>query len=162
MAKHKRNKRYAPKYDSNNGNAARVLQLLQSVDNSMPIPPLRMTDLGIAFWAAFHQMLHGSAREEDWTTVTVSLNVALILAEKIFQNDHVPYIVKALDGAMRSKLRAKGLNVWRYDGTAICAIREALEIHDEQIKIATQAEIHAAFNEVLRRRLTGHVYPEAA
>lgn len=162
MAKNKRNKRYTPKFESTHGNAIRVLQLLEAIEDAKPIAPLRMTELGIAFWAAFHQMLHGAAKEEDWTTVTVSLNMALILAERVFKNDHVPYIVKALDGAMRSKLRAQGLGVWRYDGAAIGAIREALEIHDEQIQLATQAEIRAAFVEVLRRRAAGNVYQEAA
>lgn len=162
MAKNKRSKRYVPKFDSNSGNANRVLQMLGAVEAARPIAPLQMTELGIAFWAAFHQMLHGAAKEDDWTTVTVSLNMALILSEKVFANSHAPYIVKALDGAMRAKLRAAGLNVWRYDGAAICAIREALEIHDEQIQLATQGEIHAAFTEVNRRIAAGHVYRAAA
>lgn len=162
MAKHKRNKRYTPKRISAAGGAIRVLRLLESIEDQQPIAPLAMTELGIAYWAAFHQMLHGEAREEDWTMVTVALNTALILSEEVFNNDHEPYIVKALEGAMRAKMRANGLNVWRYDGAAIGAIREALEIHDEQVALATKGEIRAAFNEVNRRIADGHVYQEAA
>lgn len=162
MASKKRNKRYTPRLASNSGNANRIFQLLAAVEDKQVIDPLAMTELGIAYWAAFHQMLHGAAREEDWTMVTVALNTALILCEQGFGQEWESYIVKALDGAMRAKIRAQGLSVWRYDGNAICAIREALEMHDLQVEHATKGEIRAAFDEVKRRINDGHVYQEAA
>ncbi|GGI16394.1 hypothetical protein [Oxalicibacterium faecigallinarum] len=162
MASKKRTKRYTPRRAHTTGNANRIFQLLGRVEDQKLLDPMDMTDLGIAYWAAFHQMLHGQAREEDWTMVTVALNTALILCEQGFGADWVDTINVALEGAWRSKLRADGLGVWRYDGNAICAIREALEMHDLQVEHANKGEIRAAFDEVRRRAVAGHVFAEAA
>lgn len=163
MAKHKRNKRYTPRLASSTGNANRIFQLLAAVEDREPLDPHAMTDLGIAYWVAYHMMLNAEKpTEEHWTMITVTLNAALILCERGFEKDGEPYIVKAMDGAMRAKMRAKGLGVWRYDGNAIAAIREALEIHDEQVEAVTKGDIRAAFIEVKRRINEGNAYQEAA
>lgn len=153
---------YRPRENSFNGGIRAIARIHGAREIALPLDPHAMTDLGIAYWAAFHQMLHGSAREEDWAMVTCSLNVAMVLCEQGFGAEYEPYLVKALDGAFRSKVRADGLKVWRYDGEGINAIREALEVHDEQVKLATKGELRAAMQEVLHRIETGNVYQQAA
>jgi len=94
--------------------------------------------------------------------VVCSLNVALALSERGIGAEYQPYMIKALDGAFRAKVRAAGGKAWRYDGEAISAIREALEIHDEQIKLATREQLRNALREVHRRTADGNVYEAAA
>ena len=161
LQQRRRNKQHTPRPISFNGGLFAIAKLHDERESKLPLDPHAMTDLGIAYWAAFHQMLHGKAREEDWTMVVCSLNVALILCEQGFGREYEPYLVKALDGSFRCKMRADGLKVWRYDGEAINAIREALEVHDEQVKLATKGELRDALLEVLRRIESGNVYEKS-
>lgn len=158
----RRNKRYTPRQASFNGGLSVINKIHAAAEDARPIDPHAMTDLGIAYWAAFHQMLHGQSREEDWTMIVVALNVALILCERGFGAEYTPYIIKAQTGAFITFQRAQGLGVWRFDGNTICAVREALEVHDEQVKLATKGELRDALIEVRRRVTEGHVFQEAA
>ena len=47
------------------------------------------------------------------------------------------------------------------DGDGIAALRVALAIHDEQVRIAERSEIRQAINEVYRRVQSGDTYAEA-
>lgn len=158
MATKKRTKRHTHRRAYGDESATRILQLLNLAKTQQTIDPLRMTDLGIAYWASFHKQLHGDATAHDWAVISTSLNAALILAEKVFANAHAPYIVDALNAAWRMKKRGDDLGAWRFDGPGINAVREALEIHDEQLQQATQAEINASFAEVRRRGAAGYAY----
>lgn len=164
MSRHptRRLKRYASRPIASLGAIGYIADLHAAMDDKLPIDPHAMTDLGIAYWVAFAAMVRGESREEDWAMVALSLNVTLILCERGFGKEYEPYIVAALEGAIRSKLRAKQLHVWRYDGNAICAIREALEVHDEQVKLASKADLREALTEVHARVAQGNVYREAA
>jgi hypothetical protein len=123
-----------------------------------PIEDENLTDLGIAYWMAFREMVMGKSSESIWSVVTCSLNIALILCERGIGEEFKPYVIKALDGAFRAKVRADSTKTWRYDGEAISAIRQALEAHDEQIKLATKQQMREALNEVHRRVTAGNVY----
>jgi hypothetical protein len=116
------------------------------------------TDLNIAYWLSMSAMLTGESSEQHWCTVVCSLNISLILAERGLGADYVPYIGKALDGAFRAKLRAKKTGIWRFDGEAITDIRTALEVHDEQVKVATKFQMRQSLLEVRRRIDEERVY----
>jgi hypothetical protein len=160
--KKKRDKQHKPRPVSPVGGLGLIAAMHAQASGQQPIIGADRTDLSVAYWLAFDAMTRGQSNEENWSIVTVSLNVSLILSEQGFGNEYEPYIIKALEGAFRAKVRAGRTGSWRYDGDAINAIREAFEIHDEQIKIATKDEMRSALNEVYRRINEGFVYQEAA
>lgn len=127
-----------------------------------PMTEDQARDLGIAYHVALECMLRGTGDEESWSTVTCSLNIALVLAERGIGAEYEPTLVRALDGAFRAKLRAQRTARWAYDGDAINDIREAFALHDEQMKVALVGEVRAALREVHRRIDAGNVYREAA
>jgi hypothetical protein len=155
-------KRYVPRPINPNGGLGIIAAFNVAIEDNQPLDPHAMTDLGIAYWASFHVLLHGRSLEENWCTLVCALNVALVLAERGHGKEFEPYIITALDGAFRCKMRADRLHVWRLDGAAITAIREALEVHDEQVQLATKEDLRLALQEVRDRINGGNVYQEAA
>jgi hypothetical protein len=155
----RRNKRYIPRNVHPAGGIG-VINCMR--EDTKPIDAHAMTDLGIAYWAAFHQMVHGKSREEDWSVIVVALNIALILSERGIGPEWEAHIVKALDGAFVSYQRAQNLHAWRFDGPALSNVREALEIHDEQVAVATKEDLRLALIEVNNRIAAGNVYRIAA
>ena len=160
--KPKRNKKYQPRRVVPFGGLFVIADKHVAAEDSRPIIADDQTDLSLAYRLAFEQMTKGESNEQSWCIVVCSLNVALILAERGIGHEYEPYLIKALDGAFTAKLRAQRHGVWRFDGEAISAIRQAFEVHDEQIKIATKHEMRDALLEVRRRIDEGNTYQEAA
>jgi hypothetical protein len=131
---------------------------------AMQVNPLHEDDqqtLGIAYHGALGRLLNGIGSEDDWNTLVCSLNIAMVLCEQGFGEEYMPEVVAALEGAFRTKLRAEKMGKWGFDGPAMLAIKRAFELHDEQIKIVTQAELATALVEVTRRVDAGDVYRDA-
>jgi hypothetical protein len=165
MANHatsrRRNKPYRPQPVNRLGGLAAINLKLMQAEDALPIADDDRTDLQLAYWIGFNEMTQGVSSEEHWTMVTVSLNIALVLSEQGVRSQYTPYIVKALEGAFRAHVRAQRTGAWRYDGEAIAAIRDALEVHDEQVPLVSKEQMRAALHEVRRRVDTGNVYQSA-
>jgi hypothetical protein len=82
----------------------------------------------------------------------------MALAEAGIGEEYEQDIVKALDGAFRAKIRSGKSGSFRLDGEALQAIELALRVHDQQMEIATRAEITEAMTLVARRIEEGNVY----
>lgn len=164
MAKTKprRNKAYRQRVVDPAGGLVVIGAQLLRIEDQHAIPANDQDDLQLAYRLAFNIMRTGRSSEETWCTVTVSLNVALILSERGYGSGYESYIVKALEGAFRAWRRAQITGSWRYDGAGINDIALVLELHDEQIKLATKAELREALLEVNRRVAEGKVYKAAA
>ncbi len=160
--KPKRNKQHRPRLADPSGGLVAIAIKWGAAEDRRPILDVEQTKLGISYWLAFERMIMGQSSEEDWSVIACSINIALMLSEQGIGNEYEPYLIKALDGIFIAKLRAEKHGVWRFDGEAIGAIREAFEIHDEQIKIATKEEMRNALSEVHKRIKNNHVYQQAA
>ena len=131
-------------------------------ENAVPLADDQIADLSIAFRIAFDLMITGHADEQQWSTCTVALNIALILAERGFGPHFVDDINAALEGAFRARVRAQRTGAWGYDGAAMTAIKRAFEIHEAQIENATRADLRAAIAEIRQRIDDGVVFELAA
>lgn len=132
----------------------------EATSDRRPLAPANLTNLGLSYWQAYAALASGRSSGDHWGIVSSSLNTALILAEKGIGAEYAPYINKALDCSWRVFMRAKRTGLWRFDGEGMSAVREALEIHDEQIKLATKEDFRNAFAEVKRRAESGDIYAE--
>lgn len=155
-------KQYRPRPVSPIGGMGAIVGMHLAAEDNRPIIEADATDLATAYWLSLQIMVSGESREEDWSVVVCSLNVGLILCERGIGAEYEPKFVAALEGAFRARLRAERTDSWRFDGDALAAIREALAIHDEQIKITTKEEMRAALLEVRLRVAEGNVYQQAA
>lgn len=132
------------------------------LERRTPMAVSQTLDLGIAYHVALDEMLHGRGTEEHWSTVVCALNIALVLAEMGFGTDQIAIMKAALDGAVRTRDRARRVGTWAFDGDGMSAIRLAMETHDQQMEIVTKATILAAIAEVHRRIDSGNAFQEAA
>lgn len=157
-----RNKKYRPRPVCNVGGLALVAMADIRGQQAKPLRSDQTTDIGLAYWLSLQNLLSGDANEEAWSCVVCALNIGMALAENGIGADAEPWLVKALEGAFRAKIRSARTGNFRLDGEAITAITDALHAHDEQMKLATRAEVTEAMNLVRRRIDEGHVYREAA
>lgn len=157
-----RRRAYKPKAIMALGGLQIIKNLHAAKEDAAPIIEDDQKDLHIAYRTSYDAMLRGAGTEETWSTVVVSLNVALILTEQGIGAEYEPDLVGALDGAFRAKIRAGRIGRWGFDGPAITAINLAFQIHEAQIELVSKAEVRAALQEVYRRINEGHIYREAA
>lgn len=135
---------------------------LDVIERRAPMDINQTTDLGIAYHVALDEMIHGRGTEDHWSTVVCALNIGLVLAEMGCAALYIGIIKDALDGAVRTRDRARKIGRWGFDGDALLDVKHALEIHDAQMAIVTKATIIAALAEVHRRIDAGSVFKEAA
>lgn len=157
-----RNKKYAPRHVANGGGLFLIARAEARGQQAAPLAPDQTTDIGLAYWLSMQNLLTGDANEEAWSCVVCALNIGMALSEVGIGADAEPWLVKALDGAFRAKIRSARTGNFRLDGEAITAITDALHAHDEQMKLATRAEVTESMRTVRRRIDEGIVYREAA
>lgn len=148
------------KYDPNRA-IRRVVSTHAARIEAAPLAADQQRDLGLAYHLSFEAMLRGGA-EEAWHALAATLNIALILCERGFGVEFEGEIKAAMRALMRTKYRQQETGSWALDGDGIAALRKALAIHDEQVRIAERGEIRQAIQEVYRRVESGEVYAEAA
>lgn len=156
MSKNKKpRKAYRPRMSSNTSG-------LDVLDRRTPMDKGQTTSLGIAYYVAFDEMLHGRGTEEHWSTVVCALNIALVIAETGPGLISIGTIKSALDGAVRARDRARKVGKWGFDGDAVIDIRIALDVHHAQMATVTKATVLKAIAEMHRRIDAGTVFEEVA
>lgn len=157
-----RNKKYRPKPVTQHGGLIAVARVHARAEETAPLRDEQLTDLGVAYWVSLEQLRTGDAIEEAWSCVACALNIGIVLCELEVGKEYEELFVAALDGAFRAKIRSKRTGNFRLDGDAMRDIEKAFEVHDEQMKIATRAEVTRAMNTVHDRMAAGNIYQEAA
>jgi hypothetical protein len=163
-SKKQRNKKYRPR-PVNSVAAFAAIDLVHAEAYAAevaqrPLSDGQITDLGVGYRLAFDDMTQGRASADKWAPVAGALNIAAMLADMGIGDEYQSWIGAALDGAFRAKVRADKTGLWGFDGDAITAIKNGLEVHDSQIEIATQDEMRRAVAEVYARIEAGEHYTE--
>lgn len=128
------------------------------ITKRMPLADDQTRDLGIAYHVSLQAMLSGRGSEQAWSTVSCTLNIAMLLAEMGVEAAALPTILIAHEALLRVRERAQRTSKWAFDGDGIRVILAAINIHDEQISRATRAQITAALQEVHRRIENGDIH----
>lgn len=155
----RRTKKYSgPKRNFSGGGLLALLKVDARGIDASPLREDQISDLGRNYWLSFTNLTQGSASFESWENCVGSLNMGLVLAEKVFDGQGEQEIVAALDGLFKAKLRGDKTGRYRLDGEGIQAVREALELHDQQMKLAHRREIVDSIATVKKRVAEGNVY----
>lgn len=157
-----RHKKYVPKPVARHGGLIAIAMAHARGQDAAPLRHDQLSDLGIAYWISLDNLRAGDANEECWSCVTCALNIGMVLSERGIGPEHEQAFVHALDGAFRAKRRSARTGNFRLDGQALTDIEAAFHIHDQQMTLATRAEIGAAMATVRQRIDAGNVYKEAA
>jgi hypothetical protein len=121
------------------------------------LAPDQQRDLGLAYHISLQAMLCGSGTEQAWSTLSCTLNIALILCEQGICAGGIETVKLSQAAMMRSKERAARTGKWAFDGEGIRIIQAALNLHDKQTSRATRGQITEALREVHRRIETDEV-----
>lgn len=157
-----RHKKYAPKPVSRHGGLIAIAMAHARGQEASPLRHDQLSDLGLAYWLSLDNLRAGDANEECWSCVTCALNIGMVLSERGIGPEHEETFVRALDGAFRAKIRSARAGSFRLDGQALTDIEAAFHIHDQQMAVATRAEVGAAMAAVRHRIDAGNVYQAAA
>ena len=123
-----------------------------------PLTDSQVLDISTIAWVTLRAITEsGEATESAWAVLAQASNMALLLAEKEIGDEWLPQIKSAQDALMRAAHRGKRTGRWGLDGDGIRAIETALEVHDQQIALATRAEILSALATLRARIDKGHV-----
>lgn len=103
----------------------------------------------------------------DWTDdgspfIRYQADGATRLCEKGVGAEYMALTKEAQEALMRAAHRGKSTGRWGFDGEGIRAVQQALELHDEQIKVASKAELLEALYALRARIDGGQVLEEAA
>jgi len=161
-AKPKRNKKYTPKPVTQHGGLIAVARAHMRAEESAPLRDSQLTDIGTAYWLSLENLRSGAASEEAWCCIVSALNIGMVLCEMGVGQEAESAFVAALDGAFRAKIRSAKSGTFRLDGDAMRDIEIAFACHDEQMTMATRAEVTQAMHTVHARIDSGNVYREAA
>ena len=138
--------------------ARKILDPMACVTRRMPLADDQTRDLGLAYHISLQAMLSGDGTEQTWSTLACSINIAMLLAEYGIEAAALPTIKLAQEALLRVKDRAQRTGKWAFDGDGIRIILAAVNIHDEQISLATRKQITDALREVTRRIDDGEVF----
>jgi len=157
-----RNKKYRPRPIGVGGGLSVVAKCYARGQDAAPLNDGQLQDLGLAYWLNLEQLRSGAATEEAWSVIVTALNIGMALVESGVGADHEQTFNDALAGAFRAKTRGARTKNCRLDGDAMRDIQAALAVHDQQMEIASRAQIVEAMNLVRQRIDEGHVYKDAA
>lgn len=118
----------------------------------------QVLDITLHARIAFQAMRNGQACEENWVTVACAMNMACVFCEIGIGLGYHNDMQAALDACRRVKLRAARTGSWSFDGDGMQAVALALELHDEQISIATCKEIRFAIDSTHKQALANEMY----
>lgn len=132
-----------------------MYQALRSVE---AIEEQQTVDLGIAYWQAFAAMRGTWAAAEHWHTLAAELNIAMLLSEAGVMPQALGDFKEAQLAIVTVGKRAERSGKLGFNSVEFSLIKEALQLHDLQLKAATKQQALDAVREAERRQEAGHVF----
>lgn len=158
----RRNKPYRPKPQYAGGGLQVVANCMTRGERAQqlaaPLNAEEATEVGTKFWLSLERLKTDDADRRSWAYLTTALNMTLGMCENGLGEEHLPALVDALEASHRAMVRGEANGKYRLDEPGIAAITYALEIHDEQLKQATHADVFAAERIIEARIKQGHHY----
>ncbi len=117
-----------------------------AITKQKPLIREKVLNLAITYRDAFERLMKGMGSEADLYTFKSSMRIAMELANRGFGKEEMKFFVDA-DHALFRALQRSPVG---FDGVGIQAMKDALELHDQQIELVSQGEMIAALRKVLK------------
>lgn len=145
MAKNKRpRKQYRPKQIN-------PTAIVDAFAARLPMATDKQQDVSLVAHQSLTALTQGKGSEFDAEALAVAMNLSMLLTELDVGKEYMAVAIAGQEAVVRCQARAANTGKWGLDGPAIAAIEQALELHDQQVEIATQAQMSAAIREMHRR-----------
>jgi hypothetical protein len=126
--------------------------LVDALASRQPMERGKQQDVSIVAHQAMRALVSGEGTEFDVEHLAVATNLSMLLTELGVGREYLAVAIAGQEAVVRCRARAERTGKWGLDGPAIAAIDLALELHDQQVEIATQAQMSAAIREMHRRQ----------
>lgn len=117
----------------------------------LPMATDKQQDVSLVAHQSLTALTSGKGTEFDSDALAVAMNLSMLLTEIGVGREYQAVAIAGQEAVARCKARAERSGKWGLDGPGIAAIEHALELHDQQVEIATQAQMSAALREMRRR-----------
>lgn len=147
MSRSQKNRK--PGFDRNKGAvyhaAALIARLTAAKVEREPLRESEVDRLEMPVLLAVDAIEKGRGTPENWDVIAKALNQAWIFATGGGIGEEAkPYLVVALDGMRAVKQRYLDTGAMKFEALEIEAVRSAIEMRREQLKLATLGELHTA------------------
>jgi hypothetical protein len=120
----------------------------------------RARALSIPLYAAMVAM-QTSGTEADYETIAVAMNFAAMLAEMGIGANGMQTFTRALELVYACSVRCEAAGVWCFTAEELDELNAAVELHDLQLTVCSQADLTLAQNRILAHVERGEVYSPA-
>lgn len=142
--KHRKASQHKRRWQADPGTIYKVMTKLQ------PFTPEELTRLELPIRVSFEAMKSGKGSQSDYQDLADAINVAMVRAEAIDPMAEL-MVLKARDAMMRLLERFTRTGRWGFDGPAIAQVEEAVEFHEQLLRLSTPQQMIDALREVYRR-----------
>lgn len=132
------------------------MSMFRTFNKIQPFTPEEQMRLTNPVRMAYEKLRTGVATEPDFHLLAASINVTMILAEKIDPLAEQS-AVAARDGMVRAWQRFQRMGVLGFDGLALQDIPVAIDLHDQLMALLTPLQVSKAVQEVADRMAAGEV-----
>lgn len=138
----------------------------QKVIKSKPMQEGQRLDICVGAHTSLEAMLKGFGEEEHWHNLALANNYAMVMCELDIceSRQYVDIPERARRGLIEAKERGERTGRWGLSGVAIQDMRLVLDLHDQQLQLATHGEVLQAKEVIQARKAAGDFYtlqPEA-
>jgi hypothetical protein len=120
-----------------------------------PLPAAERTRVGLQHHEAFENVLHGRGSDRDMGIIAEALNVATALAENGIGTEGLTLFETAQHRTVETCVQSRKLGRWSVDESTKNVIADALNLHDEQLAIATLRDLKLAFAKIRNLKQAG-------
>ncbi|WP_186083695.1 hypothetical protein [Burkholderia gladioli] len=113
-------------------------------------------DISLLYGVAIDQVMKGKGTADDVGHLAQMVSTALVLCERGHGAEFLDEVILAQHALWRLKMRVDGGAGLAFDAPGLQAMRRAYELHNAQIGVAGQGELHAAWKEVIKRYEEGN------
>lgn len=116
--------------------------------------PEELTRLQIPIRVSFEALKSGHGTHSDYQDLADAINCAMIRAESIDPIAEA-MVLRARDAMLRLLDRFRRTSRWGFDGPAIAEVAEAVDFHEQLLRLSTPQQMMDAMKEVHRRCARG-------
>lgn len=146
-----RKKKYVPKKKLLD-NVKHVLDGAKSISSNTSLRILTLV------YSALKCLKTGKGTQTDWETVAHALNMSELLATDLnIGKDYLTLILKGQQAHNNCGARANERGSFGYTGLEIQALDQTLEVHDQQLHLATISELERLADKIDKRVLSKQI-----
>lgn len=142
--KHRKASQHKRRWQADPGSIYKLMNKVQL------FTPEELRRLELPIRVSFEAMRLGRGSQSDYQDLADAINVAMVRAESIDPVAEL-MVLRARDAMMRLLERFTRTGRWGFDGPAIVEVGDAVEFHEQLLRLSTPQQMIDALREVYRR-----------